>query len=116
MVLNNLYLFLLSPVVFGESIVFVQIFEFEFLVNIPVLVLPESKKLVFRVMSVSVCGNVCKTRGESVGPIFMKFGMEVIHGISKRFKIFLFLRVFYPPKPSKKIIKMINYKKWLQRY
>jgi hypothetical protein len=53
--------FTFSPytTVYGESIVFVQIFEFEFLVDIPVLVPPESKKVVFRVMSVCVCGCVC---------------------------------------------------------
>jgi hypothetical protein len=43
-----LTLFTFSPytIVYRESIVFVQIFEFEFLVDLPVLVLPESKKVV----------------------------------------------------------------------
>jgi hypothetical protein len=51
-------------IVYGESIVFGQIFEFEFLMDIPVLVPPESKKVVFRVISVCVC--VCVGVGVGV--------------------------------------------------
>src|SRR5204862_4956744 len=75
------FYFLPLYIVYGESIVLVRIFEFELRLEISVLVPPESKKVVFRVMSVcqSVCVCVCvdvyKTREDTIGPILMKFGM-----------------------------------------
>jgi hypothetical protein len=85
--------FLLSPpytIVYGESIVFVKIFEFQFLVEISILGPPEPKKVVFRVMSVCVC--VCV------------WDVWYLHGISRNFfDFFEFLNFngVLPQKPIK---------------
>jgi hypothetical protein len=74
-----LFTFLPYTIVYGESIVFVQIFEFEFLADISILVPPVSKKVVFRVMSVCVCLSVCLCVFVCVGGMFKRPETHTTH-------------------------------------
>jgi hypothetical protein len=97
-------IFTFSPytIVYGESIVFVQIFEFEFLVDIPILVRPESEKVVFRVMSVCLCvcvgGGMCARLEPRL--IFMRYvgnNQWYLQVFFHFFQFFIF-RGILPPK------------------